>query len=227
MIITIDGPSGTGKSTIAKKIANLLCFEYFDTGSMYRSMAYLFIQKNIEDINPEKLKILWNDFDYKIVKKNNEKFYFLGDEDITDKIRTEKISKKASQIATNPLIRSKMVELQRHFASNNDCVFEGRDMGTVVFPNAGLKIFLIADSEERAKRRFLQLKGKFQNINFDKIYEDIQKRDKMDCERKVSPLKCPDDAIVVDTTHLTIDKVIEEIIKKGQLSEKKKNEGNI
>ncbi|MBA2728046.1 MAG: (d)CMP kinase [Parachlamydiaceae bacterium] len=226
MIITIDGPVATGKSTIAKKLAEELGYIFFDTGAMYRAFTWLAIQKNYDLNNPEDLEKLINGFAFNIKNKKGERHYFIDQEDITQAIRAEAVTSRVSAVSANPEIREKLVSMQRNFASGVNAVFEGRDMGTVVFPNADMKIFLTARPEVRAKRRFDELKAKFpnetQNLTLEMALEDLNRRDNTDSTRVHSPLKQAEDAILVDTSDLNIDGVVIKILEiKDSLKAKK------
>ncbi|MGB7978649.1 MAG: (d)CMP kinase [Chlamydiales bacterium] len=215
MIITIDGPSGTGKSTVAKGIAKKLGFTFFDTGAMYRSMAWLILKEKIDPLDQAKVEAILPQFEYEIrTGAEGERHYFVQGTDITHAIRTQPISMAASQIAVYPKVREAMVKIQRSFGRSVDAVFEGRDMGTVVFPDADLKIFLTAQAKVRAERRYQELILKFPDlsVNFDEILKEIEARDKTDSTRAISPLKQAADAILIDTSHLTAEQVIEKII---------------
>jgi cytidylate kinase len=217
MIITIDGPSGTGKSTIAKKIAHRLGFAFFDTGAMYRSVAWLIQAQGILPTEPEKICALLPEFSFEIrTEKNGSKRYWVKKIDVTDVIRSEAISSLASQVARIPEVRTALVEIQRQFGKSSNGVFEGRDMGTVVFPDADLKIFLTANPEVRAERRYQELLEKFpdcaENLHFDQILQDIMERDHNDMTREVSPLKQAADAILIDTSSLSIEQIVTQII---------------
>lgn len=208
MIIAIDGPSGSGKSSIAKIISKKLNIQHLDTGAMYRLLALKLIKENKEFDEGilENLSIL--------IKGNT---FYLDGIDVSSKIRENEVSKKASEISKIKEVRDYMVALQRKIAGEQDIILDGRDIGTVVFPNAKVKIFLTASIEQRAKRRYLEDKS----ISYEKILYDMKKRDEQDSTRKNSPLKVADDAIVLDTTTMSIDEVINKII---EIVEKKKNE---
>lgn len=208
MIIAIDGPSGSGKSSIAKIISKKLNIQHLDTGAMYRLLALKLIKENKEFDEGilENLSIL--------IKGNT---FYLDGIDVSSKIRENEVSKKASEISKIKEVRDYMVALQRKIAGEQDIILDGRDIGTVVFPNAKVKIFLTASIEQRAKRRYLEDKS----ISYEKILYDMKKRDEQDSTRQNSPLKVADDAIVLDTTTMSIDEVINKII---EIVEKKKNE---
>ena len=219
MIITIDGPAGTGKSTVAAILAKKLNYSYYETGAMYRAFTWLVLENNVDISDEKATSLLMKKFDY-IIKKDhagNIK-YFVGQTEITDVIRSEKITNFVSEVASKGFIRRALVPLQRKFAENKNVVVEGRDMGTIVFPKASLKIFLIAKIKIRAQRRYDQIILKNPKIaatlDFNTLLKEIKKRDEIDSTRAISPLKCPDDAYVIDTSALTADETVEKIINK-------------
>jgi cytidylate kinase len=216
MIITIDGPIATGKSTIAKKLAEEIGYIYFDTGAMYRCLTYGIIKKGI---NPDDLNQLANflkDFAFDIKVKRGDRHYVYEDEDITLKIRGAEVTALVSKISALSPVREKLVSLQREMAVGVNAVFEGRDTGTVVFPNAEIKIFLAGRPEVRAKRRFEELRAKFpeetKELTTEKLLEEINRRDTYDTNRPISPLKQAMDALVIDTSDLTIDEIVFKIL---------------
>lgn len=216
MIITIDGQIATGKSTIAKKLAEELGYIYFDTGAMYRCITYMAIKKKLNIDDPKDLEELLHNFNFDIKVKFGERRYFVNKEDVTQQIRGEEVTSKVSKVSAVPELREKMVAMQRQFAEGVNAVFEGRDMGTVVFPEADLKIFLTGRPEIRAKRRFDELKEKFpaesEHLTLEKALEDINARDSYDMSRAASPLKKAGDALEVDTSDLSIDEVVMRIL---------------
>ncbi len=216
MIITIDGPIATGKSTIARKLAEELGYICFDTGAMYRGITFLALERKIDIDDPLQLAELLKDFIFEIKIKHGERQYWVNKQNVTDIIRGDQVTSSVSRIAANAAVREKLVEKQRNFAIGVNSIFEGRDMGTVVFPNADLKIFLTARIEVRAERRFKELKAKFPeetaNLNQEQAIEDINKRDNYDSTRVTSPLKQAEDAFLVDTSDKTIDEVVLEIL---------------
>lgn len=216
MIITIDGPIATGKSTIAKNLAREIGYIYFDTGAMYRSITYGILKHGINIEDPAALAEFLNNFNFEIKIQHGERFYLVEGEDITLKIRGHEVTSHVSQVSAIPAVREKLVALQRQLAVGVNAVFEGRDMGTIVFPNAQLKVFLTGRPEIRAKRRFEEMRAKFPeeaaNLTMEKMLEDINARDKYDTERETSPLKQAPDACVVDTSDLTLDEVIMKIL---------------
>jgi cytidylate kinase len=216
MIITIDGAVATGKSTVAKLLARSLGFIYFDTGAMYRAFTYLIVKHNIDYKDEKALVNLLENFDYNIKVHQGEKRYFVEKEDVTQAIRHEIVTSRVSDIAAIPIVRQYLVKLQRDFSKGVNAVFEGRDMGTVVFPNADLKIYLTGDPQVRAKRRYEELLTQdpeaASRITLEQVLEDINKRDLHDSTRENSPLKQAAEAFVVDTTGLDPNEVVFRIL---------------
>lgn len=216
MIITIDGPIATGKSTIAKKLAEKLGFIFFDTGAMYRCLTYALIKANINVDNPQELNNFLKPFEFEIRLQKGEKRYFVGSEDITDKIRGADVTALVSKVSAIGAVRDKLVGLQRALSVGVNAVFEGRDMGSVVFPKADIKIFLTGSTEVRAKRRFDELKAKypkdFESLTLDQTIADINRRDTYDSTRELSPLIQANDAFVIDTSELSLDEVVDKIL---------------
>ena len=228
MIITIDGQIATGKSTIARKLAEELGYIYFDTGAMYRGITWLALEKKIDIDDPEQMKTLLKEFLFEIKVKRGERHYWVNKQDVTLPIRGDQVSSQVSKVAANPSVRDKLVSMQREFSNGVNAVFEGRDLGTVVFPHADLKIFLTATIEVRAERRFKELKTKFPeesaNLTIEKAIEDINRRDHYDTTRVTSPLIKADDAIIVDTSDKTIDEIVLEILEiKDAIGSKRKH----
>ena len=211
--IAIDGPAGAGKSTIAKKIAKKLDFIYVDTGAMYRALALYFIRNKISSNDKEQIEKACDRVDVTIEYKDGEQQVLLNGENVSGLIRTEEVGNMASASSVYPVVRLKLVELQRSLASKANVVMDGREIGTFVLPEANLKIYLTASSEERARRRFLELKEKGIAADIGEIENDIIERDSRDMNRKFAPLKQADDAIVLDSSNMTIDEVVETIIK--------------
>ena len=207
MIIAIDGPAGSGKSTIAKLIAEDLGLVYLDTGAMYRLVTLKALNEGILG-DFEKIKKMLNNLNIDI-KENG---FYLDNVDVSDEIRKPIVSENVSDIAAIREVREKMVDLQRKFSESKNVILDGRDIGTVVFPNANVKIFLVADAKERANRRYKELVKKGENVKIEEIYENILKRDEIDSTRKESPLKKAEDAIEVDTTSKNIEEVKNEIL---------------
>ena len=207
MIIAIDGPAGSGKSTIAKLIAEDLGLIYLDTGAMYRLVTLKALNEGILG-DFEKIKKMLDNLNIDI-KENG---FYLDNVDVSDEIRKPIVSENVSDIAAIREVREKMVDLQRKFSESKNVILDGRDIGTVVFPNANVKIFLVADAKERANRRYKELVKKGENVKIEEIYENILKRDEIDSTRKESPLKKAEDAIEVDTTSKNIEEVKKEIL---------------
>ena len=207
-IITIDGPSGAGKSTVAKLIADKLGFKYLDTGAMYRAVTLYMIENQVDIKNEEEVINALNKLN--IGFDSNYRIY-LDSQDITEDIRKEKVVKFVSEVSAISSVRRKMVDLQRDIAKEGNYILDGRDAGSVVFPNADYKFYLEASLEERAKRRYKEELLKEVDISFEAVKESIKKRDKYDSNRKDSPLVVPENAIIIDTTNMTIDEVAEEI----------------
>ncbi|KLO22412.1 cytidylate kinase [Marinitoga sp. 1197] len=205
--VAIDGPAGSGKSTIAKEIANIFNLYYLDSGALYRAFGY-YLKKKGFDLNSENDIInALKSFDIKIIDGD----YYLFDEKLDFQIRTPEIGKAASIVAKNPDVRKKVNEILRNIASNNGVVIDGRDIGTVVLPDAEIKIFLTASIEERAKRRFKELIEKGEDVSLEDVMKEIEKRDIADSTRKIAPLKPAADAIIVNTTGKDIKTVVDEI----------------
>ena len=213
MIIAIDGPAGSGKSTIAKLVAKDMGLVYLDTGAMYRLVTLKALNEGIlgnDGLNElDKIKKLLDDLNIDI----RENGFYLDDADVSEEIRKPVVSDNVSDVAAIREVREKMVDLQRKFSESKNVILDGRDIGTVVFPNADLKIFLVADARERAKRRYRELIQKGENVEIEEIYENILKRDKIDSIRKESPLKKAKDAVEVDTTSKSIEEVKNEILR--------------
>ena len=213
MIIAIDGPAGSGKSTIAKMIARELGFTYIDTGAMYRAVALKIKRLGINPDDPEAvLEVLKNtQIDLKPSEKGVK--VFLDGEDVSDKIRTEEIGKIASKIARHKKVREILVQMQRELGKRaKNAVIEGRDTGTVVFPDADIKFFLTASAEVRAERRYRELKEKGLDVSYDRTLREVQERDRLDKTRKESPLKPAEDAIIIDTSDKDINQVFRHLI---------------
>ncbi len=221
MIIVIDGPSGAGKSTLAKRLATELGLSFFDTGAMYRSVCWYLLEKKIPLEDQEQIQEALKDFHFQLKREGGSVQFLVNDQDVSQKIRTSEIDKKVSIVAAYPFVRKALVHLQEEFSQSVSAVFEGRDMGTVVFPKANVKFFLVADPKVRAERRYQQLKEFYPNtsINLEEIESDILKRDEYDSNRECSPLKKADDAHLIDASHLSIEAILE--VMKGYVTEQK------
>lgn len=209
--IAIDGPAGAGKSTIAKKVAKKLGFIYVDTGAMYRAIALYMIRNQVEKDEGQVSKRVAN-ADVKIRYVDGEQQVLLNGENVSPYIRTEEVGNMASFVAKTEPVRAKLLELQRNLAATEDVIMDGRDIGTHVLPNAEMKIYLTASSAERASRRYKELCEKGVSCNLKEIEKDIIARDEQDMNRKIAPLKQAEDAKLIDSSHMTIDQVVEAII---------------
>ncbi len=210
--IAIDGPAGAGKSTIARKIAKKMQFIYVDTGAMYRAMALYFIRNGIRPEEKDKISGICKEADITIRYVDGEQVVLLNGENVNGLIRTEEVSNMACESSANPDVRRKLVELQQLLAKESDVVMDGRDIGTCVLPDADVKVYLTAGSATRAKRRYDELTAKGVECDFAQIEKDIIERDKRDMSREVSPLRKAEDAVLVDSSDMTIDEVAEAII---------------
>lgn len=212
MIITIDGPIATGKSTLAKKLARAIGFIYFDTGAMYRSITWGLLKHGINLDNAEEVKAFLDKFDFDIKIKQGERYYYVDGENVTDAIRGEKVTSLVSKVSAMKEVREKLMALQRDVAVGVNAVFEGRDMGTIVFPDAEVKVFLTGKPEVRAKRRYDELKTKYpeeyKDLTVERMLEEINLRDHEDTTREIAPLRQAPDALVIDTSELTLDEII-------------------
>ena len=211
--IAIDGPAGAGKSTIAKKVAEKLGLVYVDTGAMFRGIALYMTEKGIEGNEVDRIKNELEKVKIDIVYENGEQQLILNDENVSKSIRKPEISKAASAFATIPEVRTRLLNLQRELAAKRPVVMDGRDIGSKVLPEATVKIFLTADVKVRAERRYKELTEKGENVDMADIMADIKSRDEQDMNRAVSPLTQAEDAILVDTSSLSIDEVVDTIIK--------------
>ena len=211
--IAIDGPAGAGKSTIAKRVAEKLGLIYVDTGAMFRAIALYMTGKCVKSNEIDKVKEELNNICLDIVYENGEQQIILNDENVSKLIRNPEISKAASSFAQVPEVRERLLLLQRELASKRPVVMDGRDIGTKVLPSAAVKIFLTADVRVRAERRYKELTEKGEKVNLEDIMSDIKSRDEQDMNRKVSPLVQAGDAVLVDTSSLSIDEVVDAIIK--------------
>lgn len=208
MKIALDGPAGAGKSTAAKMIAERLNFNYLDTGAMYRAVAYAFLSRSI-DVNDHAAVISGlPELDLKVEYRDGKQLLFVNGRDVTPYIRTPEVSKGASDVAVIPEVRLKLVELQRQVADRYDIVMDGRDIGTYVLPDADFKFYITASAAVRAQRRYREICGVHPEITVEQIEKDIIARDSTDSNRKFAPLKQADDAILVDTTNLSIEEVV-------------------
>ena len=210
--IAIDGPAGAGKSTIAKKVASELSFIYVDTGAMYRAMALHMIRQNVDLGDADAIGENSENADITIKYEDGQQVVYLNGDNVNDYIRNEEVSAAASKTSVVPKLRKKLVSLQQKLASSEDVVMDGRDIGTVVLPNAQLKIYLTASVEVRAKRRYDEMLAKGEKVSLSEIEDDIRERDYRDMNREESPLKQADDAIYLDSSDMTIEEVKNKII---------------
>ncbi|MEK7846230.1 MAG: (d)CMP kinase, partial [Nitrospinota bacterium] len=214
IIIAIDGPAGSGKSTIAKMMAEKLKFRYIDTGAMYRTVALKAIKNNIPLTDEKRVSDIAKTIEIGFQVNNNNQSIYMDGENVTVKIRDENIGKGASIVSAYSGVRNAMLLKQREMGKSGRIVMEGRDIGTVVFPDAHIKFFLDASVEERGRRRFIELKEKGEKVTLDKIITDIKKRDKNDTSRNLAPLKRSNDSIVIDTTGISIDEVVKNMLQR-------------
>ncbi len=211
--VALDGPAGAGKSTLARKLAEHLGFIYVDTGALYRSIGLKFSMLGADTDLDLDIKKALETTDIAIRFIDGEQRVFLDEEDVSEKIRTPKASMMASAVSAKPEVRAFLLEMQRKLARENNVVMDGRDIGTVVLPNATVKIFLTASAEERAKRRYKELIEKGMEADYNAVYEDMVKRDYADMNREIAPLKQADDAILVDTSTCDLDESLQLLIK--------------
>lgn len=210
--IAIDGPAGAGKSTIARKAAARLGFIYVDTGAMYRAMALYFLRKGIDRDDEKAIGEACGDINISLHYKEGAQQVLLNGEDVSGLIRTEEVSQMTSAISIHAPVREKLLELQREIARTQDVIMDGRDIGTCVLPEAQTKIYLTASSHVRAIRRFKELEEKGQRCNLEEIEHDIIERDYRDMHRAIAPLKQAEDAVLIDSSQMTIDQVIDAIL---------------
>ena len=204
LIVAIDGPAGSGKSTIAKLVAKKFNFTYIDTGAMYRMITLYLLENKISFDNLDKIQKILNEINLDM----KEDKFFLNNVDVSLKIREEIINENVSKVASIKAVRENLVKLQRKIASDKNVILDGRDIGTVVFPNAQVKIFLVASAEERARRRYNEFMEKKVEITYDEVLKSLKERDHLDSTRKESPLVKAFDALELDTTNLKIDEVV-------------------
>lgn len=210
--IAIDGPAGAGKSTIAKKVAKKKGFIYVDTGAMYRAMAYYLLTQKVNPADADDIGKKCQGADISICYEAGEQVVLLNGENVNGVIRSEKVGNMASASSPNPKVRERLTLLQKELAMANDVVMDGRDIGTCVLPDADVKVYLTASSKVRAKRRFDELNAKGVSCDIEQIEADIIKRDEQDMTRKIAPLKQAEDAILIDSSYMTIDEVVKAIL---------------
>ena len=210
--IAIDGPAGAGKSTIARRVAKELSFIYVDTGAMYRAMALYLLRKEVNKDDTEQIGNICQDAEISIEYQNGEQIVLLNDENVNSYLRTEEVGNMASVSSAVPRVREKLLSLQRKLARDMSVVMDGRDIGTTILPDADVKIYLTASSLTRAKRRYLELQEKGTVCNLDEIQKDIEERDQRDMNREISPLRQSEEAVLVDSSDLTIQQVVDRIL---------------
>lgn len=210
--IAIDGPAGAGKSTIARRVAKELSFIYVDTGAMYRAMALYLLRREVNKDDTEQIGNICQDAEISIEYQNGEQIVLLNDENVNSYLRTEEVGNMASVSSAVPRVREKLLSLQRKLARDMSVVMDGRDIGTTILPDADVKIYLTASSLTRAKRRYLELQEKGTVCNLDEIQKDIEERDQRDMNREISPLRQAKDAVLVDSSDLTIQQVVDRIL---------------
>ena len=218
--VAVDGPAGSGKSTITKMVAKDLGYNYVDTGAMYRGLTYDFLKNNLTELDEKKIELLLSKVKFEVKFIDRVQYVFVNGEDVSEKIRTAEVSKFTSLFAKSLAVREFLIDTQRNLAMSNNIIMDGRDIASVVLPNADVKIFLTASVEERARRRVLDFERQgVVDIDFDKVKADIAARDYQDENRAIAPLVKVDDAVLIDTTNLTITEVVEkmtELIKKAE-----------
>ena len=210
--VAVDGPAGSGKSTITKMVAKSLGFNYVDTGAMYRALTYNFLSNGLDKLEEETIKELLSKIEFRVEYVEGVQHVYVNDEEVSDKIRTAEVSKFTSLFAKSPAVRDFLIDTQRNLANTNNIIMDGRDIASVVLPNADVKIFLTASVEERARRRVLDFERQgIKNVDFEKVKEDIKARDWQDENRDIAPLIKVESATLIDTTSLTIDEVVEKM----------------
>ena len=211
-VVAVDGPAGSGKGTITREVAKKMNLINIDTGAMYRCVTLLMIRQNIKLEDKEKIKEILDKIDIKFGIENGEQKVYLNGEDVSLLIRTKEVNEFVSPVSTLKIVRERLADMQREMSKAIDVIMEGRDIGTNVFPNANVKIYLDATPEERAKRRFKQNEEIGIQIPYEEILESLKNRDYIDSHREISPLKQAEDAIYIDSTNMSIDEVVEEIV---------------
>ena len=211
--VAVDGPAGSGKSTITKMVAKSLGFNYVDTGAMYRALTYNFLSNNLSVLDEERINELLSKVQFRVEYVDGVQYVYVNDEEVSDKIRTAEVSKYTSLFAKSPAVREFLIDTQRNLAGSNNIIMDGRDIASVVLPNADVKIFLTASVEERARRRVLDFERQgIENVDFEKVKEDIKARDWQDENRDIAPLVQVESATLLDTTSLTIEEVVAKMI---------------
>ena len=207
--VAVDGPAGSGKSTITKMVAKSLGFNYVDTGAMYRALTFNFLSNNLSELDEERIKELLSTVQFRVEYIDGVQYVYVNNEEVSDKIRTAEVSQYTSLFAKSPAVREFLIDTQRNLAGSNNIIMDGRDIASVVLPNADVKIFLTASVEERARRRVLDFERQgIEKVDFEKVKEDIKARDWQDENRDIAPLVKVESATLIDTTSLTIDEVV-------------------
>lgn len=207
--VAVDGPAGSGKSTITKMVAKSLGFNYVDTGAMYRALTFNFLSNNLSELDEERIKELLSTVQFRVEYIDGVQYVYVNNEEVSDKIRTAEVSQYTSLFAKSPAVREFLIDTQRNLAGSNNIIMDGRDIASVVLPNADVKIFLTASVEERARRRVLDFERQgIEKVDFEKVKEDIKARDWQDENRDIAPLVQVESATLLDTTSLTIDEVV-------------------
>ncbi len=213
MNVAVDGPSGAGKSSVSKAVARENGFIHIDTGAMYRALAYNAIKNNVKVFDADSVDEMLRNTKLELKLESNEQRVLVNGENVTGKIRTEQVSMMASEISKNPTVRAFLLDLQRNLACEYNVVMDGRDIGTVVLPNAEVKVFLTASAEKRAERRYKELLAKNEEVEYNKVLEDVIKRDKQDTERETAPLKPAADCVIIDTSSMSFEESVAAVTK--------------
>ncbi|MFW5968289.1 MAG: (d)CMP kinase [Persicimonas sp.] len=212
MIVAIDGPAGAGKSTIAHRVADRLGFQLIDTGALYRAVAYRALEDGLDLDSAEEVSTMAASVHFEFRREEGENVLYCDGARMGEKIRTGHVTRASSQISGYSAVRNSLLDVQRELGERESSVLEGRDIGTVVFPDAELKIFLTASKEVRAHRRYEQMREQGMDADLDDVYDEIVERDRRDTERDIAPLQKADDAVEIDTTDMEIDEVVERIL---------------
>lgn len=223
-VVAIDGPAGSGKGTVTELVGNRLGLVNIDTGAMFRCVTLVMLRQNIETSETEKIEKLLEEIKIELVKENQVQKVFLNGEDVSKEIRENAVNNFVSEVSTLKVVRDKLLKLQRQVAEGKDVIMEGRDIGTAVFPNADVKIYLDATPEERARRRVLQNQEKGIASTYEEALENVKTRDKIDSSRSIAPLTRAEDAIYIDSTNMEISEVVDEVCKIIEEKDYAKNE---